>query len=232
VIPTPVLLPLEENSEIKYISYVTDGLKQIQHQLEYIPRFYVRTDSSGKKNIHYYIENNKLNSYIVDEQGTLATRVQLDLATYSLAAGFPYREPVPYSYQRLVFKKQEGFGTSWSVEADTQFVQFDAQQQPHTLAYGHRGYARLEGWTSLAVPASKTENLQVLDVRWRHLLNYLLDKTTGDTLWVQRGEGHEYFEPRFGLARSMSNYTIRKKGEAPVYRLSTMDLYLMIIPSK
>ena len=231
-IPTPILLPLMENSEIKYVSYVTDSLRQIQHQMEYGSRFYLRTDSVENKQVHYYLEKNKRNFYTVDEHGTVVTAIELDLASYGLAGGFPYQQPIPFAYPRTVFKKERGFGTTWTVQADTQFVLADAQGQPHRLEFCHHSEARLQGLEQVTVPASPGKPLKVLDVRWPRFVNYLYDHTTGDTLWVQRGEGHEYFEPRFGLARSMSNYTIRKKGEAPVYRLSTMDLYLMIIPSK
>ncbi|OPZ67293.1 MAG: hypothetical protein BWY83_02648 [bacterium ADurb.Bin478] len=231
-IPTPLLLPLVEKSEIKYVSYVTDSLKQIQHQLEYLPRYFSRTDSSGREKVHYYIENNRLNSYREDADGTLTARVHLDLAGFAQAAGFPYREPSPFSYQRVIFKKQQRFRTTWSVQADTQFVALDAQGQSHTLEFGHRGFARLKGWADVTVPASHNEKLRTLNVQWPRLYNYLYDRTAGDTLWSQNGDGNEYFEPRFGLARVAGNYTVRKKGAAPVYCMSTMDLYLMIIPGQ
>jgi uncharacterized protein YbdZ (MbtH family) len=230
-IPTPVLLPLAEGSQIKYVSYVTDRLKQIQHQLEYIPRYYSHSDSLQQPKIHYYIEANKLNQYSVDERGTLISRANVDLSTFALAAGFPYREPISFSYPRKIFEKRNGFGSVWSVKADTQIVVLDSLQKPHQLGFGHRGTACLEGWSEVAVPASPSAKLKVLDVHWTQLQNYLIDSTSGDTLWVQRGEGHEYFEPRFGLARATKNYTVQKKGESPAYRQSTMDLYLMIIPS-
>ncbi len=231
-IPVPVFLPLAEGSQIKYVSYVTDSLRRIQHALEYFPRYYVRSDSSTAVKRHYYIENNKLNSYSVDPQGRITLQVQVDLATYAAAAGFPYGMPVFFSYPRLAFDKTRGVGTTWSVRADTQFIVVDAEKNARALEFGYRGEARLEGWSEVTVPASHGQKLKVLDVRWPLLLNYLRDRASGDTLWVQRGEGHEYFDPRFGLARSTNNYTIRKKSEAPVYRQSTLDLYLMIIPSK
>ncbi|NLP10722.1 hypothetical protein GX408_10040 [bacterium] len=231
-IPTPPLLPLAEHSEIKYVSYVTDSLKRIQHQLEYLPRYFSRTDSSGGVKVHYYIENHRLNSYREDADGTLTACVHLDLAGFAFTAGFPYREPIPFSYQRVIFKKQKRFRTVWSVQADTQFVALDGQGQPHTLEFGHRGVARLNGWVEVTVPAAHYEKLRTLNVHWLRLYNYLYDHTAGDTLWSQNGDGNEYFEPRFGLARVAGNYTVRKKGAAPVYRMSTMDLYLMIIPSQ
>jgi hypothetical protein len=231
-IPVPVLLPLQEGSQIKYVSYVTDSLRQIQHVLEYIPRYYVRTDSSAGLKRYYYVEKNKLNSYLVDEKGCLSTRIQLDLAAYATMAGFPYHEPISFSYWRPIFKKEEGFGTNWTVQADTQFVIYDAQQKLHALEFGHHSKARLDGWSDIYVPASKGEKMRVLNVHWLEFRNFLYDSGSGDTLWVQRGEGRELFEPKFGLARAMNNYTTRKKGEAPQYRQSTLDLYLMIIPGK
>lgn len=231
-IPVPVYLPLVEGSQIKYVSYVTDSLRRIQHELEYFPRYYVRSDSTTAIKRHYYIENNQLNSYTVDPQGRITLQVQVDLATYAAAAGFAYHEPVPFRYPRTVFDKSRGVGTTWSVRADTQFVTVDGTNSTRTLEYGYRGEARLEGWSEVTVPASRGQKLRVLDIRWPRLMNYLRDQTTGDTLWVQRGEGHEYFDPRFGLARSTNNYTIRKQDDRPVYRQSTLDLYLMLIPNK
>ncbi|HNW60232.1 MAG TPA: hypothetical protein PKI62_11190 [bacterium] len=231
-IPVPVYLPLSEGSQIKYVSYVTDSLRRIQHAMEYFPRYYLRSDSSTAIKRHFYIENNKLNSYSVDPQGRITTHVAVDLATYAAAAGFPYRAPVPFAYPRQVFSKEKGFGTTWSARADTQFTVLDTASQPRTLEFGYRGEARLAGWAEITVPASKFEKLHVLDVHWPRLVNYLIDHDSGDTLWVQHGAGHEYFDPRFGLARSTSDYTVHKKGEAPVYRQSTLDLYLMLIPAK
>ena len=232
IIPTPVLLPLVEGSEIKYVSFVTDSLKAIQHQLEYLPRHYVRSDEINGKERHFYVENNRLNNYSVLKNGAIETRVQVDIAAFAAAAGLPYSQPVPFSYLRVIFRKEKGFGTSWKVYADTTVIVKDREQQPRTLSFVHEADARLEDWTDLYVPASPKEKLRVLNVHWLHFRNYLYDHTTGDTLWVQRGEGRELFHPEFGLARAMSNYTTRKKGEAAIYRQSTMDLYLMVIPSK
>jgi hypothetical protein len=231
-IPVPVLLPLKEGSQIKYVSYVTDSLKQIKHQLEYIPRYYVRTDSTVRVKRHYFVERNKLSSYRVDSKGKIETWIQIDLAAYAAAAGFPYHEPVEFSYWRPVFQKEKGFGTQWTAAADTEFTLVDAQQKTHKIAFGHRGKARLDGWAEITVPASKGEKLRVLNVHWLEYSNFLVDRESGDTLWVQRGEGRELFEPSFGMARAMSNYTTRRKGEAPIYRQSTLDLYLMMIPGK
>ena len=109
-IPTPALLPLQEGSQIKYVSYLTDSLRQIQHQMEYIPRYYVRSDSSTAGKRHYYVEKNRLCSYRVDTKGGLDAEVQLDLSAYAAAAGFPYKEPILFSYWRPLFRKEEGFG--------------------------------------------------------------------------------------------------------------------------
>lgn len=232
VIPTPVLLPLVEGTEIKYVSFVTDSLKAIQHQLEYLPRHYVRSDEINNKQRHFYVENNRLNHYSVLKNGTIETRVQVDIAAFAAAAGLPYVQPVNFSYPRVVFRKEKGFGTRWQVHADTTVIIHDKLQQPRTLSFVHEADARLEEWTDLFVPASPKEKLHVLNVHWLHFTNYLYDHSSGDTLWVQRGEGREFFHPEFGLARAMSNYTTRKKGEAAIYRQSTMDLYLMVIPNK
>lgn len=231
-IPVPVLLPLEQGSEIKYVSYVTDSLKQILHPLEYFPRYYVRSDSSASVQKHYYIENKQLNYYQVDRHGEIATRVVLDLGAFAAAAGLPYTEPIPFTYWRTVFKKDRGIGTRWSVAVDTQIVVRDAAAQLRTLKFGHFGQARLEDWTEVTVPASKGEILRVLNVHWTDMVTFLYEPASGDTLWSQHAEARELYEPRFGLTRSMSSYRIHKLGSPSLYRQSTMDLYLLMIPDK
>lgn len=231
-LPTPLLLPHDDRSEVKYVCYITNDQRELQHDMTYLSRFYVRTDSSTGKHIHYYIENNKLIRYYGDDDGTLWQEVKLDLAVYALNAGYPYREPIPFSYWKPIFRKKQGFGSEWDVNVDTTYTVDDSTNQPHEFQFTFAGEARLDGWTDLIVPARRDSALRVLNVHWKSFTQSVYDRTAKDSVWVQRGEGREFFHPQFGLARSMSDYTVMRKNQAPVSRKSTMDLYYMLIPNR
>ena len=228
----PLLLPLEEKARVQYVSYVTNEKNELLYTMDYFDRQYVRADTASDQITHYYIEKNQLKRFYTEERNTIFQEIKIDLAAYAVNGGFPYHNSIPFSYWKPVFKNDRGKGTSWSVHADTQFVCLDASGKPHTLHYRFSGKARFDGWSKIFVPADRTREFKVLHVHWPEFENSLFDLTDNENVWLQKGSASDYFEPEFGLLRSIADYTISKKKEPAVKRKSTWELYLLLIPGK
>lgn len=227
---TPVLVPLSEKARVQFISYVTNEKKELLRAMEYFDRNYIYTDTVGTRKIHYYIEQGQLHGFYTDRQGSLFLQIKVDIASYALNAGFTYQNPILYTFWKPIFKRNDGIGTSWIVQTDTQFVALDPNGKQHTLKFQFSAKARFVGWENVRVPADKSKLFKALKVHWEKFEYSLFDMTNSEMVWLQKGDAADYFEPKFGLLRSIADYTISKKNEPDVFRKSTWELYLMILP--
>jgi len=225
-----VFMPANEKARVQFISYVTNDKKELLHTMEYYDRQYLRADTVGNQIVHYYIEQNQIKRFYTDPQGAIHQEVKVDLATFALQGGFRYQAPALFSYWKTAYDKRDGIGTSWKFKVDTTFAAVDSLGRTHALRYTASGKARLAGWTKLIVPADRTRKLDVVQVKWPEFENQLYDITSGDWVWRQQGKADDFFEPTFGLVRSMADYTQKTGNRPAVARSSTYELYLMILP--
>lgn len=225
----PVFFPLDTNTRLNFISYVTNQYNEILYPFEYNERQFVYTDSIGTRVIHHYVERNKLSAFYTDNSCTIWNQLKVDLSALVVSYGFHYQDSVYFSYWKPVIKTDAGVGTTWSLSADTIFTAVDPSGQAHRIQYDFSGDARYQGWTKVIVPENRTKELAVRQVQWNSIKYFIYDQTTGDTLMVQTGSGNDYFDPELGLIRSTVDYTLKVKNKSKTLQKSTWELYSKLI---
>ena len=223
----PVIIHPHTNSQLNFAGFTTNQDEEILHSISHHSKMYVNSDTLADKIIHRYMEQNKLLKFYNDTQGSLFNQVHYDLAAQSINFGFPYQGEVVFSFWRPEFLANQ---KSWDFSADTTFSLSDSVQQMHQLYFSYSGIAHHMGSFDIFVPENHENSYHALAVEWNPFETLLLDQTTQDTLFYQKGILRHFFEPNLGLIRVLSDYNLSQSGKKNQFLKSTWELLSVDVP--
>jgi len=225
------VMPLNVGAELHFRGFVTDSEEELVSQIHNFSRKVVYEDTLSKQPIFAYISNNKKTKFYTEANGTVWQYHSENLGDRILQYGLSYKQPVVLSYWEILLKVDEGVGTEWSVLIDTTFDAVSLDGKPQRIQYLKQGEGRYEGWTETFIPEPNTYNyVPVVDAHWYELNTYLLNQTTGDTLFSSSGTAHQYFEPDLGSIKYISDFTKTEIGQPTIPLHGTWELMAKDIP--
>lgn len=230
-IPKLSVMPLKSGSELSFRGFVTDTEEELVSQIHNFSRRLVHVDTLSERHVYVYISNNKKTKFYTTENGTVWQYNSENIGDRILQYGLAYKKPVHLGYWEILLKVDKGVGTEWSVSVDTTFDAVNLDGSPQLIRYIKQGKARYEGWTKTFIPEAKTQNyVSVVDAHWYELNTYILNQTTGDTLFASSGTAHQYFEPHLGAIKYISDFTKSEIGHPAVSLHGTWELMGRDIP--
>ncbi len=223
------VLPTQPGSALLFRGYVTDDQQELVGQIHNFARQFSHVDTVDGVPLYGFFWNNERFYFYEEEDGTLRQLVTLDLSRRLVPYGLLTPKPVLLRYWETVFKANEGVGTTWQVRVDTTVEARDASGTPVSVRYLYDAKARFEGWNNAAIPESQTYQ-KVLDVHWYDQQTVIVNLTAGDSLFVQRGTAHAYFDPKLGLIKYINDYRLKDRKHAYVSRHGTWELIEIKFP--
>lgn len=230
--PCAIFFPIKPGAKLNFITYVTNRQNEILYPFEYFERRYIYTDTVASRQVHHFIEKNKLSAFYTDDSCTIWHRIGIDLSALATSCGFSYRDSVSLSFWKPVIKVYQGENTKWNLKVDTVFSARASDGSEHVLQYEFSGAAQYKGWSEVVVPQNREKKLKVRQVQWDPVKYLLYDRTSKDTLYLQYGVACDYFEPALGLVRSTYDYDVVWKDKPKAFRKSTWELYQVFLPSQ
>jgi hypothetical protein len=217
----PVVIKTEPGSILNFAGFTTNDEKEILHNISHFPKTYIGADTAKERIVHRYLVKNNLLRFYTTEDRSLYEQSQVDLASLSLSLGFPFEKPLVFTFWKQSYSGTKG---KWQVDVDTTFTLHDSTGQEHRLSYRFSATGYDRGMTEVYVPEDRFQPYQVLRVEWDPFQSTLYDHTSGDSLLIQKGTQNLFYEPRLGMIRMLSDYTLEEKGASPVPRKSTWEL--------
>jgi hypothetical protein len=228
-IPHVSVLPTVEGAELYFRGFVTDEEEELVSQIHNFSMKITRKDTIDGRPVFVYNRDQKQSYFYTDENGTVWEFNDTDIGKQIVGYGFAYREPIVLRKWEILLKVDNGVGTEWSARVDTTFEAITLDGSTQRLHYLKDAKARFEGWQEVFVPEPYA-NVRVLDAHWYELNTYILNETTGDTLFATEGNAHHYFEPKLGAIKYITDF-VKKEKDQPVLALrGTWELMRKEIP--
>lgn len=227
--PQLSVLPLVEGAELNFRGFVTDDAQELKSQLHFFSRKFAGRDTVGQRAVYVYETNNTPVFFYTDEKGTVWQFNTEDVARRIVAYGFSYQQPVIVSYWQILLKVDQGVGSEWSFSVDTTFSAIDSAGKENTIRYIHNGKARYEGLKQAFLPQDQ-KYVPAHDAYWHTLNTFIINETTGDTLFASEGTAHQYFHERWGAVKYITDFIKSEIGQNPVSLHGTWELVDRKIP--
>ncbi|MFQ5823220.1 MAG: hypothetical protein ACE5IW_09875 [bacterium] len=227
--PHVSVLPLIEGAELHFRGFVTDEEEELVSEIHNFSRKVIRKDTLDGHPVHAYVYYNQQIYFYTDENGTVWQYNTEDIGSRIVAYGLSFRAPILVSYWQILLKVDEGVGTEWSVSVDTTFDAINLAGNTERIHYMHDGKARYAGWTKTYIP-ERHNYVRVADAHWYELNTYIINETTGDTLFSSHGTAHQYFEPKLGAIKYITDFTKAEIGQSAVPLRGTWELMRKNIP--
>lgn len=228
-IPHMTVMPQIHGAELKFRGFVADDEDELLSDIYQFSRRVVHKDTVGNNLIYYYVSNNQRTPFYTDREGTVWERQNEDVSVRMSMYGYFPVLPVELVYWKILLKVDSGVGSHWEVNIDTTFQAKDIKGKKHVLRYVHEGKARNEGWTTAFIP-EVYDYVDAIDVYWYELNTYLINETSGDSLYISRGTAHQYFEPKLGAIKYITDFIQKEHGKEPISLHGTWELLGQNIP--
>ncbi len=223
------VVPLVEGAELKFRGFVTDDNQDLLSQLHFFSRKFAGRDTVGQRPVYVYESNDTPVFFYIDEQGTVRQFNTEDVARRIVTYGFAYQQPVIVSYWQILLKVDQGVGTQWSFAVDTTFSAINSDGKSNAIRYSHSGEARYEGLKEAFIPQDQ-KYVPAHDAYWHTLNTFIINETTGDTLFASRGTAHQYFHEKWGSIKYITDFIKTEMGQEPVSLHGTWELVDRTIP--
>lgn len=223
------ILPETKGAVLSFRGYVTDEDEQLVDKIYSFDRRVVGTDSIDGHAAFQYMTDKEPGYFYTDDNATVWEYGKIDIAARITAFNFRYEKPFIISGWEIKLKQDEGEGTLWSAHIDTTFEATTMAGEKATIRYIKSGKARYDGWTETFL-VEPYKDVPVMDANWYDLQTFILNETTGDTLLGTKGIAHEYFDPKLGAVKYISNYRKYEIGKAPIPLRGTWELLKYTIP--
>lgn len=211
-IPEITMLPPMVDEMFYFRGYVTDGNKDLVSNIYKFTRQVVQKDTINGHPGFVYISQNKRIPFYNDENGTLYQRNTESIGFRVAPYGLVTEKPVEISYWQTMLKMDEGVHSTWTLRVDTTFHARTKNGERQKIRYIHGGKAKFDGWTTTLVPAAN-RTVEVLDAHWVNLDTYIINATTGDTLFSSVGDAHYYFTENFGAVKFINDFVKKEPGK-------------------
>lgn len=223
------ILPPIEGASLYFRGYVTINPEELTSDIYYFTRSFSHVDTlEGHPVYVFYSKDDKVYFY-TDEAGTVRQLNMLNLTNRLLAYHITTNKPSNIAYWETLLKLDDGVGTRWHVLVDTTVHGMDSTGKPVQIRYFYSGKARYSGWSHTFIPETNRYE-RVLDVYWYEIDHYIVNQTTGDSLFIKRGTAHHYFDPELGLIKYVTDYKKKEKNSSYVSRHGTWELIGRKIP--
>ena len=214
---------LIEGAELHFRGFVTDEEQELVSQIHNFSRMITGKDTLHGIPVFSFISNDRQTYFYTDEEGTVRQYITEDIANRIRGYSLTIRRPIRISYWKIELKLNEGVGTEWDFSVDTTIVSSNLDGEKHRIRYVHNGKARYAGWSEAFIPESYKYE-RVVDAHWYELNTFIINQTTGDTLFASQGTAHQYFEPTLGAIKYITDYTKIELGQPPVALRGTWEL--------
>ena len=229
--PHMSVMPQIEGAELEFRGFVADDEDELLSDIHKFSRRVVHKDTIDHKVIHYYISSNQRTPFYTDKEGTVWERQTEDVSVRMSMYGYFPVTPIKLSYWKALLKVDSGVGSQWEVNIDTTFQAKDIEGKKHVLRYVHQGKARNEGWTTAFIP-EVYQYVDAVDAHWYELNTFLINETSGDSLYISRGTAHQYFEPKLGAIKYITDFIQKEQGKEPISLHGTWELLGQNIPEQ
>ena len=220
--PEVSMLPPFVDEPFFFRGYVTDTNKELVSDIHAFTRQIVSKDTIDGHLCQVYLSQGNRIPFYRDKEGTVFQKNTEDLGMRIVPYGFSYRDPINISYWQIMLKTEDGLDSKWSIDVDTVFNALNKGGETQQVRYITKGAAQFSGWTSTFVPAAKRV-VPVLDAHWYDLQTYLINETSGDTLFSSIGEGHNYFSENFGAVKYTHDFVQKELGKPARKLLATWE---------
>ena len=223
------VLPMVKDAELHFRGFVTDEQEELVSKIHHFSKKVARQDTIGGRPVFVCLSNNQEIYFYTDEDGTVWEYNTTDVGSRIVKYGFSYAKPLLVRRWDILLKVNDGVGTEWSVSVDTTFDAITLQGKTERIRYIKQGKARYEGRTETFIPEPYAI-VPVLDAYWYELSTYIINESTGDTLFSTSGIAHQYFESDLGAIKYITNFTKTEIGEPTLALRGTWELMRKEIP--
>ena len=229
---TTVVPPIE-GAKLNFVGYVADTSFELKSDIYKFSRlFLTQQDSINGQPVYMYISNNKRTKYYTDSDGDVWQYQLEDLSARLLAYGLKTDSAVVIQYKQPLLKTSRGKGTKWRVCIDTTFFAYDSEGKKQKIQYYHYGEAKYDGWSDVFVQERRTVPYRCMNAFWPVLNTYIINHTSGDSIFVRKGNARQMFEPTLGSIKYTTDFTLKEVGKEPVVRKGTWELISKYIPDE
>ncbi len=219
--------PEDLKANLYFRGYVTDNEEELVSQIYDFSRKVVRKDTVDGKPVFVFESNGKDNYYFRDEEGTVWQKISENLSDRVVTYGYSFKKPFVLNSWNILLKQTEGEGTNWSEFVDTTFTVLTLKGKPQKIRYIHVGKAKNNGWQNVFIPQTYRYE-KAIDAYWYKLSTLILNETTGDTLFVNRGTAHQYFIEKLGAVKYITDFIKREKDKPQVRLHGTWELVRIV----
>ncbi|MFQ5706320.1 MAG: hypothetical protein ACE5HO_02670 [bacterium] len=217
------ILPPEIGATLQFRGYVTDDEIELTSEIYNFDRTVTEIDTVEGHQVYVFRSENERTPFYTDDVGTVRQLVTINLTDKVIPHNLTTPRVTLIKYWETLLKVDQGVGTEWRVLVDTTFQGIDSTGKPQKIRYYYSAKAKYEGWSQTAIP-EVNRFVRVLDVHWYEIENYVVNETSGDSLFVWRGTAHHYFDPALGLVKYISDYKKRVMNQSYVSRHGTWEL--------
>lgn len=224
------VMPTVLNTQFKFAGYVTNEKLELVSQIYYFERVVVGTDTMNGQPVFIYAMNGQQYPYYTDAEGTVWQYSLEDITGRLATYGLITERPVVLRYWQPLLKISKGRRSRWQIKVDTTFTATDLEGKQNIIRFLHYGQARYDGWSDVTVPERKKQSYRAMSAFWPVLNTYIVNETTGDSIFVSRGTARQLFEPKLGAIRYLTDFVYREKDSQPLARKGTWELAWQYIP--
>ena len=226
---TPTVVPPIQGSVLHFRGYVTNAKDELASEIYFFNRYYSHEDTLNGIPVHVCYSNHDKIFYYTDKKGTVRQYRIVDLGEKILPYKYFPQKQTRISYWETLLKRDHGEGTEWQVKIDTTFNAVDEKGKQVKIRYYYLAKAKYNGWNKAFIPETQ-EWEKVLDTYWYKIEHFIVNQTSGDTLFIKRGNAHHYFSPEKGLIKYITDYKKKEKDQDYIFRKGTWELIKSNLP--
>jgi hypothetical protein len=211
------IVPLKEKAVLHLRGYVTDDKAELVSRIYNFDRAFSHRDTVDGKPVFVYVSNGEKIPFSIGEDGSVHQLITVYVSELLFPFRITFTRPLLISYWETLLKQNDGVGTEWHVLVDTTLHGLDSTGKPVQIRYVYSAKAKNEGWKDVFIPRNYRLE-RTVDVHWYEVENFILNETTGDSLFVRKGTAHHYFDPELGIVKYITDYK-KKEGRTPFVSL-------------
>lgn len=229
-VPAVVIKPVE-GTQLNLRGYVADAKFDLQSDMYKFSRLYGGSKVVDNKKIHHYLGNNKRVEFYNDLNGDLWEFQSEDISLRLFPYGLKANNPILIEFWKPILKISNGLNSKWTVHIDTTFNVFDSEKNKYKIQYYHHGEGQYDGWADILVFERKKEPYRCMMAYWPVLNTFILNQTTGDSIFVRKGNARQMFEPNMGAIKYITDFSVKSLGnDSTIVRKGTWELISKDIP--
>ncbi len=226
------VLPPVKGLKFDYNGYATNPEFELKSGINIFTRLFFEKDTINGQPMNVYLSKGKRVPYYTNEKGDVWEQQTEDISAQLLANGLKTDDKIVLKYWKQLLKISKGKKSKWDVLVDTTFYASDADGKKQKIQYYHYGEAYYEGWSQVTVQQRRTIPYRCMTAYWPVVNTFIINHTTGDSIFVSKGNARQVFEPTYGVIKYMVDYTLKEFGKEPVESRGTWELVVAYIPKQ